>query len=433
MSETNERQGYLAGPSFGGGAGGAASEGPAGAAAAGQAGGAGVPPAGGYGTHPYGMYPPPPPPPRPSHHKRALVFTGVAALAVGAAAGGLVNTMHTGSTGIATATSKTSLTASQIAARVDPGLVDVISTDGDEEATSYGTGIVLTSTGEILTNNHVIEGSTSIKVVDIGTGKTYTAKVVGYDASNDVAVIQLADASGLTTASLGSSTTVAVGNSVTALGNAEGKGGTPSVASGSVTALDQSITASDELSDVNEQLTGLIESNVPIQPGDSGGPLVNAYGQVVGMDTAASSSYQFEGMGENQNDTATDAYTIPINEALQLAQDIESGNAAGTIHIGATAFMGIETSNEDQNEGFGQQQVNGVTIEGAVQGTPAADVGLQQYDTITSLGGQSVSDVEDIQHILVKYHPGDSIQVTWVDQEGDQHTATMTLTSGPAA
>jgi S1-C subfamily serine protease len=433
MSETNERQGYLPGPSFGGSSGGAASEGPAGAAAAGQAGGAGVPPAGGYGTYPYGMYPPPPPPPRPSHHKRALIFTGVAALALGAAAGGLVNTLHTGSTGTATATSKTSLTASQIASRVDPGLVDVISTDGDAQATSYGTGIVLTATGEILTNNHVIEGATSIKVVDIGNGKTYTAKVVGYDASHDVAVIQLADASGLTIASLGSSSTVAVGNSVTALGNAEGKGGTPSVASGSVTALDQSITASDELSNVDEQLTGLIESNVPIQPGDSGGPLVNAYGQVVGMDTAASSSYQFQGMGESQNETATAAYTIPINEALQLAQDIESGNATGTIHIGETAFMGIETSSQSQSGGFGQQEASGVTIEGAVQGTPAANVGLGQGDTITSLGGQTVSTVEDIQQILVKYHPGDSIQVTWVDQYNEQHTATMTLTSGPAA
>jgi len=460
MSETNEHtpegHGYLSGPVFGGGQGGPAGgtpagEGAAGAAAASSAGGgegAGVPPAGDYGTYPYGAYPPPPPPPRPSHHKRALVITGVAALALGAGAGGLVNTLHTSSAGTATATSKTNLTASQIAARVDPGLVDVISTDGDAEATSYGTGIVLTATGEILTNNHVIEGATSIKVIDIGNGKTYTAKVVGYDASHDVAVIQLVNASGLTTATLGNSDTVAVGTSVTALGNAEGKDGTPSVASGKVSALNQSITASDDESGVDEQLTGLIESNAPIEPGDSGGPLVNAYGQVVGMDTAANSSYQFQGAAGSSASGATSAYTIPINEAVQLAQEIESGNAAGTVHIGATAFMGVEISSGQSSTGTGglgqggdgygqggtgQQQSTGAELAGALQGSPAAKAGLAAGDTITALAGQSVTDSEDIQHILVKYHPGDSIKVTWTDTSGTQHTATMTLTSGPAA
>jgi S1-C subfamily serine protease len=388
---------------------------------------------GGYGTYPYGAYPPPtPPPPRHSHHKRALIITGVAALALGAAAGGLVNTLHISSAGTATATSKTSLTASQIAARVDPGLVDVVSTDGDQEATSEGTGIVLTSTGEILTNNHVIEGATSVKVVDIGNGRTYAAKVLGYDASHDVAVIQLTGASGLTTATLGNSSTVAVGNNVTALGNAEGKMGTPSVASGTVTELNQSITASDELSNVDEQLTGLIETNAPIEPGDSGGPLVNAYGQVVGMDTAASSSYQFQGTGQSQNSGATQAFTIPINEATQIAGQIESGNAASTVHIGATAFMGVEINTESASGGFGQQ-ASGAELAGVVPGSPAGNVGLAENDTITSLGGRSVTDAEDVQHILVKYHPGDSIQVTWVDADGQQHTGTMTLTSGPAA
>ena len=154
---------------------------------------------------------------------------------------------------------------------------------------------MLSSNGEVLTNNHVIEGATSTKVTDIGNGQTYTATVVGYDATQDVAVLQVQAASGLTTASLGNSSTVQTGNSVTALGNAEGKGGTPSVAIGAVTALNQSITASDELSGASEQLTGLIETDAPIQPGDSGGPLVNVYGQVIGMDTAASSSYQLPG------------------------------------------------------------------------------------------------------------------------------------------
>ena len=276
-------------------------------------------------------------PPRRSH-KRGLIVTGAVALAAGAALGGLIGSMDHTAAGTVTATSKTVLSASQIASRVDPALVDVVSTDGYQGATSAGTGIVLSSTGEVLTNNHVVNGATSIKVTDIGNGKTYTATVVGYDASHDVAVIQLQGASGLTTASLGNSSTVQTGDSVTALGNAEGKGGTPSVATGTVTALNQSITASDELSSVSEQLTGLIETNAPIQPGDSGGSLVNSYGQVIGMDTAAGSSDQPQG----QSSTATQAYAIPINEAVSIAQQIESGTTTADVHIGATAFLGLE-------------------------------------------------------------------------------------------
>src|SRR3984885_6265395 len=430
MSDTNEHssegRGYLPGPSFGGGSGDPAA-------------GGNVPPSGGSGTYPYSMYPPPPPPPPPtSHHKRALIIPGAAALVLGAAAGGLVNTLHFSSAGTATATSNTSRTASQIAARVDPGLVDVISTDGDAKATAYGTGIVLNSTGEILTNNHVIEGATSIKVTDIGNGRTYTATVVGYDASHDVAVLQLQGASGLTAASLGDSSSVQTGDTVTALGNAEGKGGTPSVATGTVSALDQSITASDELSNVSEQLTGLIETNAPIQPGDSGGSLVNSYGQVIGMDTAAGSNYQLQG----QSSSATQAYAIPIDEAVSIAKQIEAGTTSADVHIGATAFLGLEigSSSSGSGNGFGgfggqsgQSGTNGVTIAGTVSGSPAASAGITEGDTITAIGGQSVTSPEDVAHTLVKYHPGNSISVSWTDTSGQSHTSTLTLASGPAA
>jgi S1-C subfamily serine protease len=381
-------------------------------------------------------------PPR-RNHKRGLIVTGAVALAAGAALGGLIGSMNHGVAGTATATSNTTLSASQIASRVDPALVDVVSTDGYQGATSEGTGIVLTSTGEVLTNNHVIEGATSIKVTDIGNGNTYTATVVGYDATQDVAVIQLQNASGLTIASLGNSSSVQTGASVTALGNAEGKGGTPSVATGSVTALNQSITASDELSNVNEQLTGLIETNAPIQPGDSGGPLVNSYGQVIGMDTAASSSYELQG----QSSTATQAYSIPINEAQSIAKQIESGTTSADVHIGATAFLGVEigssSSTGNGSGGFGgfggfggqnsQGTTSGVSVAGTVSGSPAANAGLTEGDTITAIAGQSVTSAEDVAHDLVKYHPGNSISVTWVNQSGQSQTATMTLATGPAA
>src|ERR1035438_5350196 len=191
--------------------------------------------------------------------------------------------------GAADAMGATVLTTSQIASKVDPGLVDVVSTLGYQNGTAAGTGMVLTSTGEVLTNNHVIDGATSIKVTDVVNGRTYTAKVVGYDQTKDVAVLQLVGASGLKTVTL-SSSSAQTAQKVVALGNAGGKGGTPSVATGTVTGTGQSITASDQSSASAEQLTGLVETNAAIQPGDSGGPLVNSYGQVIGMDTAASTS-----------------------------------------------------------------------------------------------------------------------------------------------
>jgi len=402
---------------------------------------------GGFSWAGYGSEPPPPPR---RNHKRGLIITGAVALAAGAAAGGLIGSTHGVTASTMTAASRTPLSASQIAQRVDPALVDIVTTMGAQGASAAGTGIVLTSDGEVLTNNHVIRGATSIKVTDVGNGRTYTAKVVGYDASRDVAVIQLQNASGLTTANLGDSSSVQTGDTVTALGNAGGKGGTPSVASGSVTALNQSITASDEGSGVNsEQLTGLIETNADIQPGDSGGALVDSYGQVVGMNTAASSGSAFQ---SSSSQSAVQAYAIPIDHAETIAKQIEDGQGSSAVHIGETAFLGIETDGSNsgsgsgsgsggfggfggfgQGDGSGSGTTSGVTISGTLSGSPADDAGLTQGDTITSVDGQSVSSTSDIQQALVKHHPGDKISVNWVDQAGQSQTATVTLANGPAA
>jgi S1-C subfamily serine protease len=429
-----------------------------------------------FAQHPFGAYPVPEPPRRSrGRHALGLTATAVVALAVGAGAGIGLSQGGSTPTGNATATSKTMLTTSQIASRVDPGLVDVTSTLGLEGATAMGTGIVLTSNGEILTNNHVVNGATSVSVTDIGNGKTYKATVVGYDESHDVAVLQLSGASGLTTATTGNSSTVKAGDNVVGLGNAGGKGGTPSVAPGTVTALNQSITASDEGGGSSEQLSGLIETNADIQPGDSGGPLVNSYGQIIGMDTAASSSGSqaggnggsgngfggfgdgsgngFGGFGDGSGsgfggsgstgsgstgsgstgssgsgqDSTTQGFAIPIDTALSVAAQIEGGQASSTVHIGATAFLGLEIASS------GQQGSSGVALAGAASGTPAATAGLGQGDVVTSLNGQSVSSSTDVQHILVGLHPGDKVSIGWTDASGQSHTATVTLASGPTA
>ena len=153
------------------------------------------------------------------------------------------------------------------------------------------------------------------------SAETYTAKVIGYNSTDDVALLQLVGASGLKTVSLGNSNKVKVGEAVLALGNAGGRGGLPSTAQGTIQALNQSIKASDQGADTTESLHGMLETNAPIQEGDSGGPLVNGSGQVVGMDTAANS-----GAGEGGGDTtATQGFAIPINKAVSIADEIGDG------------------------------------------------------------------------------------------------------------
>jgi S1-C subfamily serine protease len=378
-------------------------------------------PYGPYGPHgPYGAgtagYPAEPKPPR--HRRRAaLAVTAAAALAIGAGA-----TWATTATGATTA----ALTTSQVVSKTDPAVVDVVSTLGDQNATAAGTGIVLTSNGEVLTNNHVINGATSIKVREVGDGRVYTASVVGYDAAHDVAVIQMQGASGLQTADLGSSSSVKIGDKIVAIGNAGGQDGTPSVATGRVTGLDQSITASDESSGSAENLSGLIRTNAGIQPGDSGGPLVNASGQVVGIDTAASSSPV-----QLNSSTATQAFTIPINEALSIAHQIESGTSSTTVHIGATALLGVEIASSSQQ--FGNVGGGGAQLAGVEPGSGAANAGLAAGDVITAVGGHAVTSASDIRSALNGYHPGDKISVNWTGQTGQSQSATVVLGSGPAA
>ncbi len=317
---------------------------------------------------------------------------------------------------------------------------------------------MLTSSGVVLTNNHVIDGATSISVTDVGSQKTYTASVVGYDRTKDIAVLQLHNASGLQTASIGNSSNVSVGQQVVGIGNAGGTGGTPSAAGGTVTALNQSITASDEGDGTSEQLAGLIETNADIQPGDSGGSLVNTSGQVIGVDTAASAGYSFQYNGQA---AGNQGFAIPINTALSIAHTIEAGSASATVHIGETAFLGVDINPSGSSSGSGGEgnfgggfgggffggntgstgntgntgnsgsSASGASVAGVVTNGPAQEAGLAEGDTITSIGGKTVNSADDLTNDMGIYHPGDKVQIGWTDTSGQSHTATVQLSSGP--
>jgi S1-C subfamily serine protease len=325
--------------------------------------------------------------------------------------------------------SQTGLTdPGSVASSVSAGLVDVNTTLGYQGGAAAGTGIVLTPDGEVLTNNHVVEGATEIEVVDLGNGRTYPATVAGYDRGHDIAVLRLRGASGLTTAKIGDSSTVAVGDSILGIGNAGGQGGAPDVAAGTVTALDQTITATDQDGSGAEQLTGLIQVNANIQAGDSGGPLVNTEGAVIGVDTAASTRYHLGNSARGgSRRTAAEGFAIPINDAVSIARQIASGKSSQTVHIGQSVLLGVSVADQTQ----GGDSAGGAAVGEVLSGGPAARAGLTAGDVITSVDGHSINSATDLTSVLDQHHPDDNVSVTWLDTAGRQHTATAHLTAGP--
>lgn len=311
---------------------------------------------------------------------------------------------------------------SAAAAAVSKGLVDVNTTIGYDGAQGAGSGIVLTADGLVLTNHHVVEGSTSIRVTAVGNGTSYDATVVGYDSSHDVAVLRLKGASTLDVAPLGSSSTVQVGDDILAVGNAGGDGGAPSVVAGTVRALDQQITAAAENGGSAQRLTGLIEVDADVAPGDSGGALVDADGKVVGVVTAAST-----GALPNGANGSTLGYAIPIDQARSIAQQIIDGRSSSTVHIGGTAFLGVQIAPDSGGSG----SAAGVTVADVVAGSTAERAGIRTGDVVTAIDGRPVASAAALRAAVSAHQPGDTVKVAWTDAAGKKHSATLKLGSGP--
>ena len=306
-----------------------------------------------------------------------------------------------------------------IAAKVDPAIVDINTTVGSSAAA--GTGMIISSTGEILTNNHVVNSSTSITVTVQGRSQTYTAHVIGVDASQDVAVIQIDQSvSGLPTVKFANSSNLKVGDTVIAIGNALGQGGTPHAEAGQVTALDQTITAS-EGGGVSETLKGMVESDALIYEGDSGGALVNASGQVVGMITAG----QAQGFRSAASNVG---YAIASNTAIGVANRILAHEQASDLTYGQVGYLGVSVQTVDATiaQQLGLNVSSGAAVAAVVAGSPAASAGITRNSVITSLGGQAINNADDLGTAIRSHQPGDSVSVTWVNASGT-HTATATL------
>ena len=240
---------------------------------------------------------------------------------------------------------------------------------------------------------------------------------MGYDITDDVAVLQARGATNLETISLGNSAKLKLGQAVTAVGNAGGTGSLVSAA-GRVTGLARSITVGDD-SGGGARLTGLIETNAALQAGDSGGPLLDASGNVIGMDTAASVDSGFQELA------SSDGYAIPINKAIAIARRIEGGKASATVHVGGTAFLGVQLDADS----FGDS--SGALVAGVLPGGPAAAAGLEPGNVITAFDGHAISTPAALSALVLADKPRARVSVTYVDQAGAKHGTTVTLGSGP--
>ncbi|MCD7101108.1 S1C family serine protease [Pseudoclavibacter sp. 13-3] len=347
-----------------------------------------------------------------------------------------------------TGTSSAGATAASAEQQRGAVIIETVLSYGAGEAA--GSGFVLSSDGIVVTNHHVVESATQIKVTVASTGTTYTAKVLGSDSTKDVALLQLQDASGLEAVSLDDDG-VNAGDTLTAIGNAEGKGQLVAAA-GTVSATNKTITAStassvtgaasgsatggtsggSSSSSESETLSGLIEFGAAVVSGDSGGPVLDAEGEVTAMTVAASSGGQTVG------------YAIPITTVSSVVQQIENKDASGSVRIGGSPFLGVSmqsagsssgsvSSNRGSRSGStgSSAQTGGAAVAGVVDETPAAEAGITAGSTITAIDGQTVGSAEDLSTIIAKHAVGDHVSVTWADAQGTSHTKTVTLAEGP--
>ena len=286
------------------------------------------------------------------------------------------------------------LTITQRAEKVMPSAVGIVayiqssqSIFGGEQ--SQGSGIILSEDGYIVTNQHVIDGATSVKVV-LNDGSEYNASVVGEDEKTDLAVLKI-EATGLTPAEFGNSDQMQIGEQVIAVGNPGGLELAGSVTVGYVSAVNRPITTS------NGATIDCIQTDAAINPGNSGGALVNTYGQVIGINSQKIAATEYEGIG----------FAISINEAQPIINDlIQYGYVRGRVVMG----IAMQMIDQISAQMYGYQP--GVGVVSVEENSPASKAGLVPGDIITEIDGEALTSTEVLTGILEEHKPGDVITLT---------------------
>lgn len=320
----------------------------------------------------------------------------------------------------------------QILGKVNPAVVDINTSGytssgyfgGESSFRAAGTGMIISSNGLVLTNNHVIANATSIKVTLYSQTKQYSAIVVGADPAHDVAVIKIQGVQGLPTVTFGSSASLKVGDPVVAVGNALALQGSPTVTQGIVSGLHRSISAQ------GSSLSDLIQTDAPINPGNSGGPLLNSQAQVIGMNTAIIS-------GSGSEPAQNIGFAESIDSVLPIVKQIEAHPGSTGIGIPAVQHaylgVGVETVTPalDSQLGLSTAQL-GALVDTVVPNSPASQAGLSPGDIITQVANQQVASASDLVRIVQGLKSGQQVSVVWVGINGNG-SQTVTLGSSPTA
>src|SRR5579884_126433 len=332
--------------------------------------------------------------------------------------------------GRAVGSSGTVLSVSDVAKRVSPAVVQVVTEQGAgrvsplglrDVQTGIGSGVIFDPKGYILTNNHVVANANTIGVA-LSDGRTFDAKLVGADPDTDLAVIQI-QGSNLPVAELGDSDRLSVGDGVVAIGNALGLPGGATVTAGVVSALGRTVQEpTDQQGPMQGQgepgavLYDAIQTGAAINPGNSGGPLVNLQGQVIGINTLVAS------MAEPGVPAQGIGFAIAINTAKPIADQLVSTGHAVHPYIGILFQWAGATAILQRNA----NKQEGVLVQQVVSGSPAAKAGLQRGDVITKIDGQDIKDEATLPKTIQKHKPGDTVQLT-VERDNQERTIQVTL------
>jgi len=304
---------------------------------------------------------------------------------------------------------------------VSPGvvLVSVLSQTQDtfgrvQQGQGIGTGSIVTADGYIITNNHVIENGTNIRV-GLNDGRKFDAKLIGHDPNNDIAVIKI-EGQNLPTVKMGDSTQLEVGDWVVAIGNALGLKGGSSVTAGIVSALGRSI---DEENGV--ALTDLIQTDAAINPGNSGGPLVNLNGEIVGINTAVASSPLDGGAAQSIG------FAISINQVKPLIEGFIQGKPV------TRPYLGINLTNVNSAVAlrYNLPLDTGILVTSVAANSPAAKAGWKAGDVIIKIDGSDIKDTSDLSKVLLNKKPGDTITVTLTSKNKNEHDTKLVLGERP--
>jgi S1-C subfamily serine protease len=352
----------------------------------------------------------------------ALVGSGVTAL-VDHNDNGESVTIHESNSAPGAAVLSGNVTIPELVKEVLPAVVSIDVKAGDDE--DEGTGMIITSNGEVVTNNHVIELFTgasggSITVTESGETKALPATLIGYDAAKDVALLKIDNVSNLKTVTFGSSAKAQVGDAVVAIGNALGlAAGTPTVTSGIVSALGRSVTAGGT-GTTSENLQNLVQTDAAINPGNSGGPLIDTAGQVIGMNTAVA------GTSDDGTDAQNIGFAIPIAQVESLIPELEKGGPAS--NSGGYLGVDITTLTPALRQQYGFTPTSGAVILDVVSGSPADKAGLKQGDVIVAVGGTAITSSEMLQSTIENDKAGQTVAITYYVGD-EKHTVSVTLGS----